>query len=185
MAANLVGTTGAVLFSAVTYTGTLTSSVYNNDPDNPNGAAFLTFTYVLQNDATSVHDLHRLTVSSFIGSLTDVAHSTALLRMAPTFADSSPATGDVIGFSFPTPVPGLFTGPGAIHPGMTSSVLIIRTDATLFAPTSAAVIDGTTTMVESLAPQGLVPEPSSLTLAAMGMIFTLVAAWRRRRRGAR
>jgi hypothetical protein len=185
VAGALQGTTGSVVFSTVSYSGTLTSNVYNNDPDNPNGLGALTFTYEIHNDLSSVHVLHRLTVSSFTDFSTNVAYSLTAGDVQPTFADSSPATGDVIGFNFPTPVPFLFTGPGPIPPGFDSAVLIVRTDATVFKHTQASVIDGTTTMVDSLAPRELIPEPSSLTLAAIGMAFALVAAWRRRHRGAR
>src|SRR5262245_22239930 len=49
-----------VPFAAITFSGTLTSTVISGDPSNLLGG--LTFTYLLKNDATSSHALGRLTV---------------------------------------------------------------------------------------------------------------------------
>lgn len=174
-----------VPFIAVSYSGTLTSTVWNNDPTNPFGLDALTFTYVITNAVASAHELHRFTVSSFDNFLTDVSYSTSLpAGIAPLFIDRSPGLGDVVGFSYPTPIPPVLLGPGAITPGSTSMVMVIQTDAKLFQPTFAAVINGSTTMVASLAPQELIPEPSSLVLAGLGGAIGLAAVIRRRRRTA-
>jgi hypothetical protein len=172
-----------VAFVAASYSGTLTSTVWNNDPSNPFGLDALTFTYVITNNAASAHELHRFTISSFDNFQTDVSYSTSLpAGIAPLFIDRSPGVGDVVGFSYPTPIPPVLVGPGAITPGSTSMVMVIQTDARLFQPTFAAVINGSTTMVASLAPQELIPEPSSLVLAAMGGVIGLGAVIRRRRK---
>lgn len=172
-----------VPFVAASYSGTLTSTVWSNDPTNPFGLAALTFTYVITNNAASAHELHRFTISSFDTFQTDVSFSTSLPPgIAPLFIDRSPGLGDVVGFSYPTPIPPVLVGPGAITPGSTSMVMVIQTDALLFQPTFAAVINGSTTMVASLAPQALIPEPSSLVLAGVGGAIGLGAVIRRRRK---
>jgi hypothetical protein len=170
-------------FLAASYSGTLTSTVWTNDPANPFGLDKLTFTYVIANDAGSAHELHRFTISSFDNFQTDVSYSTTLpAGIAPLFIDRSPGLGDVVGFSYPTPIPPVLLGPGAITPGSTSMVMVIQTDALLFQPTMASVINGSTTMVPSLAPQALIPEPSSLALAALGAAWGLGAIVHRRRK---
>lgn len=183
LGAHPIFTTGPINFVAPTYLGTLTSAVYDQDPTNPFGLNALTFTYVIHNNASSAHGLHRFTVSSFENFQTDVSYSTLFGGQPPTFVDRSPGIGDVVGFTFlnPIPLPPLSLGLGPIAPGMTSTVLVIQTDARLYQPTLAAVIDGSVTMVESLAPATLIPEPSTWALAAIGMA-TLLAVRRRRRR---
>ncbi len=185
----LVADTGAVPYASEknTYSGTLISRVYTNDSDltNPYGIGSLTFVYILSNSPTSLHDLHRLTISSFAGFQTDVNFSTSLPSgHLPTSADRNPLPGDVVGFNFPTSIPGLFVGNGPITHGETSAALVVQTDAVLWQPTLAAVINGSTTMVDSLAPLPIVPEPSTLALGGVAMAWALVAAYRRRRRSA-
>ncbi len=171
-----------VNFVAPTYTGTLTSTVWTNDASNPFGLNALTFTYVISNSALSAHELHRLTVSSFDGFLTDVSYSTTLpAGLAPTFADRNGGIGDVIGFSYPTPIPPVLVGPGPILPGLTTMIMVIQTNAVLFQPTLASVIDGSTTMVSSFAPQHIIPEPGTLALGGMGLACAAVAVTSRRR----
>jgi hypothetical protein len=174
-------TTGAVFFAAPGYTGTLTSTVYDGDATNPFGLTALTFTYLLTNNPTSTHELHRFTVSSYQSFATDVSYSSLFLGQPPTFIDRNPL-GDVVGFSFPTAIPPVLVGPGALAPGMTSALMIIQTDATRFTLTTASVINGSTTSVLSLAPFKIVPEPSTLALGALGLIGTVAIAIRKRRR---
>jgi len=178
--ANLKFSTGKVGFLAASYSGFLTSTVYDNDATNPFGPNGLTFTYLLENAATSIHELHRFTVSSFSGFGTDVSYVAKDGTTPPTFVDRSPVIGDVVGFNYPTSVPPVFVTSGPLAPGSTSSLMVIQTNALNWVPTFASVIDGSTTMVLSLAPGPLVPEPSSIVLAAMSTA-ALYAVGRRRR----
>jgi hypothetical protein len=180
-ASSLLFTTTPIPFSAPGYTGFLTSTVYDNDATNPFGPTALTFTYLLANNPTSTHELHRFTVSSFQNFATDVSYSSLSGGLEPTFIDRNPL-GDVVGFSFPTPIPPVLASFGALAPGMTSRLMVIQTNATLFTFTTASVINGSTTGVLSLAPDVLVPEPSTLALGALGLIGTVAIAVRKRRR---
>jgi MYXO-CTERM domain-containing protein len=182
--ASLVATTGAVPFGAPTYSGTLTSTVYDQDPTNPYGLSGYTFTYVIDNFVGSLHELHRFTVSSFENYQTDVSYSTLAGGTPPLFVDRSPTIGDVIGFSYPTPIPPVLIGPGPILPGTLSAIMVIQTDATDAQLTLAAIINGSVTMVESLAPAPIIPEPSTMVLATVGLVGLAVVALRRRRRRA-
>ena len=178
-ASNLLLTTGAVFFSATGYSGTLTSNVFDGDATNPNGPTALTFTYLLSNSPASTHELHRFTVSSFQSFTTDVSYSSLSLGRGPTFIDRN-SLGDVIGFTFPTPILPFLPTFGALEPGLTSRLLVIQTDATLFRLSTASVINGSTASVLSLGPD--VPEPGTLTLGVLGLIGTLAIAIRKRRR---
>ncbi len=180
-ASNLLLTTGAVFFAAPGYSGTLTSNVFDGDATNPNGPTALTFTYLITNAPSSTHELHRFTVSSFQSFATDVSYSSLSVGREPTFIDRNPL-GDVVGFTFPTPILPFLPTFGALEPGLTSRLLVIQTDATRFTLTTASVINGSTTSVLSLAPDKLVPEPSTLALGALGLIGTLAIAIRKRRR---
>ena len=181
VASNQLLTTGAVFFAAPGYTGTLTSTVYDGDATNPFGPTALTFTYLLTNNPSSTHELHRLTVSSFETFSTDVSYATLSVGKEPTFIDRNPL-GDVVGFSFPTPIVPFLPTFGALSPGLTSRLMIIQTNATRFHLSTASVINGSTSNPLSLAPEKLVPEPSTLALGALGLIGTLAIAIRKRRR---
>lgn len=149
-----------VPFATAQYSGTLTSTVISGDVSNPYGG--LTFTYLLTNDAVSLGEIERLTVNDFLGFLTDVSFQVPTLDLMPTLNNRSIA-GDVVGFTFI----GAPVGGGTLTPGTTSALLVIQTDAPLFAPTFASVIDGTVVSVPSWGPA--VPEPSTLLLAGMGL----------------
>jgi len=178
---SLLFSTGVVPFVAPTYTGDLTSSVYNNDPSNPFGPDGLTFTYLLHNNASSAHELHRFTVSSFASFGTDVSYSSFSVGVPPTFIDRG-LPGDVVGFNYPTPVPQILNSNGSIGPGQTSSLMVIQTNAVNFSGTLAAVIDGSVTMVASLAPAPIIPEPGSIVLAGISVLGLAAVCWRKRRR---
>jgi hypothetical protein len=173
--------TGPVFFSAPGYTGTLTSSVYDGDSTNPFGLTALTFTYLIVNNPNSSHEIHRLTVSSFQSFATDVSYSSLSGGLEPTFIDRN-TLGDVVGFSFPTPIPPVLVSFGALAPGMTTRLMVIQTNSTRFHFSTASIINGSTTGVVSLAPDVLVPEPSTLTLGALGLLGTVAIAIRKRRR---
>jgi hypothetical protein len=124
--------------------------------------------------------LHRFTVSSFAAFGTDVSYSSFSSGVPPTFIDRG-LPGDVVGFNYPTPVPQILIG-NPIGPGQTSSLMVVQTNAVNFTFTLASVIDGSVTMVASLAPAPIIPEPGSIVLAAMAGLGLAAVCWRKRRR---
>ena len=168
----VVSGSGVVVpFATSGFSGTLTSTVLSGDPSNAWGG--LTFTYLLTNDSVSSNALTRMTVENFTGFLTDVSYQTGSGGIAPSLADR--LTDDVVGFSFlPTGVP---TASGVLTPGSDSALLVVQTDATVYAATSAFVIDGDVVNVGSFAP---IPEPGSFCLAVLGVVCLSGYAWRRR-----
>lgn len=176
----IVGSTGPVVITSPTFSGTVSSTVLKNDPSNPNGSSsnFLTFTYLIQNNAGSLDAMERLTIGSFAGFLTDVSYNSPATGVVPTSMDRSTA-GDVVGFSF-TPV---LLGSGAVIPGSSSALLVIQTNAVGFASTNAYLIDGSVATVTSFAPApgAGTPEPATLSIAALGGAALL---FRRRRQSA-
>ncbi|MBX9789608.1 MAG: PEP-CTERM sorting domain-containing protein [Pirellulales bacterium] len=159
---------------APTFTGSLTSTVLSGDPTNPFPGG-LTFIYDLSNDPGSPHAVHRLTVSNFTGFLTDVSYSTLTPGIAPTLMDRGPLAGDVVGFTFV----GFPLGAGALVPGGVATTLVVQTDATIFTVSKAAVIDGSTANVDTLAPKAI-PEPATLVMALIGAALSGFWFWRRR-----
>ena len=176
----LVGGTGTALgFTSATFSGTLTSSVITGDTSNPYGG--LTFTYLLSNDSISPDAIERITVNSFAGFQTDVSFLSPGPGVQPTVSDRS-ASGNTMGFSFVGPPLSVL---GTVSPGQSGALLVVQTDATYYAMTTAQVIDGSVATVASYGPVMLIPEPSTLVLAGCGLLAICGAASRsRRRRGA-
>lgn len=174
--ATLVTSTGPVAFSVPgSFTGKLTTSVYSGDTSNPYPGG-LTFTYLIENDASSANSIGRLTVGQFLGFATDGSYQTPVVApaVAPASIDRN-VSGDVVGFNFvPTPVD---PATGFLSPGISSALLVVQTDATGYAPSLANLIDGGVTSVASLGP---VPEPSTILLV-LGSLAT-VGVYRLRRR---
>jgi hypothetical protein len=169
---------GPIVSSNGKITFTLVGAVYS-DPSNTFGANDLDFVYQVQNSANSVDGVARTTAIDFTGFMTDVGFITsgsslpgALFTdgaVAPVTVDRS-LSGDTVGFSFNPPV-------GAeIQPGQTSNVLIIQTNATLFAAGKFNVIDGGVSTVDAFQPTAI-PESSTTILMGLGMIG-LFAAYR-------
>jgi hypothetical protein len=146
--------------------------VLAGDPTNPLGG--LTFTYLLQDNATSASELGRLTVSSFAGFVTDADFVPGTGVVPPTLIDRS-VDSSTVGFSFVQPP----AGPGAILPGQNSDLLVVYTNAPVFAATLANVIDNSVTQVASFAPQIAIPEPGTFLLAGLAAVGL---AWFVRRR---
>jgi hypothetical protein len=163
-------------FAAGTFTGTLTSEVYANDPTNPYVGG-LTFVYQIANTTPVPGQIERLTVNGYGGFATNADYVMGTGTLAPAYIDrSSDVPGATVGFSF-AQIP---VGSGVIQPGQNSDLLIVYTNATNAAITLASVIDGSVTQVNSYAPHINIPEPSSLVLA--GFIGIGFAAFARRSR---
>ena len=97
-------------------------------------------------------------------------------------SDRGPS-GNTIGFSFIGPP---LSALGTILPGQSGALLVVQTDATLWAATTAQVIDGSVATVASYGPITLIPEPGSLALGSIGLLaFGGVILRGRRRRAAR
>ena len=168
----IVGGGVPVVFTAPTVSGTLTTTVYQNDSSNPLGG--LTFTFLVQNNGP--HQVGRFTVSGFEGWLTDVSFQVPTTGVQPTFQDRD-TTGDVIGFDFVAPLPVVPPiGSGKLSPGQTSALMVIQTNAPSFTPALAHVIDGFAVEVSSFAP---IPEP----LTVLGLLASAggIGAYIRRR----
>jgi hypothetical protein len=156
-------------FTGTGFSGVLVSTVYRR-PDQQ-----LTFTYQLQNNASSANVLHRVTVSSFAGFTTDASSQAGGTNIiTPTLVDRS--TPDVVGYSF---LDGFGAGP--VRPGQQSALLVVETNAITHVESTAAIIDGTTATVGTYAPLMAIPEPATWALGVLGMLG-LIGVVRRRRR---
>jgi hypothetical protein len=155
------------------FSGDLTTEVYSGNSGNPYGG--LTFVYTLSNDgASGPNSIGRMSLASFLGFSVGAAYEVDG-GIAPASIDRNPS-GDVIGFNFvPTP---LDVNAGFMGPGLSSSKLIIHTDATAYTAAVASLIDGGVTTVPTVGP--VVPEPSTVVLA-LGAIASLGALRLRRR----
>lgn len=147
--------------TAVTFGGTLVSSVYANDSSNPWGG--LTFTYQLFNVGPDT--VERLTLSSFAGFLTDVNYSQT--GIVPLNAVRT-VSGNQISFNFRNQAE-----QGTLVPGGSSPWLIIQTDSTVYQNSIAGVINSSTANVATFAPAA-VPEPATTALAALGVAACLL-----------
>lgn len=167
-----------VPFVAATFSGMLTSTVIAGDPSNPFGG--LTFTYQISNDAGSPGEIDRLTLNGFFGFLADGSYQIPAAGLVPTLNDRD-ASGDVIGFTFL----GAPVGSGTLMPGLTSALLVVQTDAPFYVLSTAAIIDGSVTTAPIFAPSLFVPEPATISMAALGLGALALVARRRAKRRAR
>ncbi|MBL9122542.1 MAG: PEP-CTERM sorting domain-containing protein [Planctomycetaceae bacterium] len=156
--------------NALTFTGKLYTEVYSGDAANPYGG--LTFVYWVENSGPNA--LARYTTSNFAGFLTDVSYDPQAGR-APTLVDRG-VSGDVIGYSYLDVI-----GNGKILAGETSAKMVVQTDAQGYTRTLGFVINGSTAQGATFAPTQIVPEPSSIALAGMGLAGVIGYALRRRR----
>lgn len=147
-----------VNFSALTFSGTLTSKVWSNDASNPHGG--LTFTYELSNNQSSADPIDRFTLSSYSGFLVDASYFGA--GIVPTAVTRNSA-GNQISFNFSGVVEGILVQ------GASSPVLILQTDSTVWQDSIAGVINSSTVNVATFAPL-TVPEPTTAALVVLGAL---------------
>jgi hypothetical protein len=169
--ATLLATTGNVAFASLVdpsaYSGSLNTSVYRNDPNNGFGLNALTFVYQLTNNATSRDAIERFVANNFATFQVDAANNATSGTRAPSTVDRQ-ANGVSIGFDYTNTLP--------ISPGTQSTLLVLHTNATLFAPTVNSISNTFPATVASLGP--VVPEPTTLGAAAL---FGLALVRRRSR----
>jgi hypothetical protein len=158
-------TSSTINFSALTFSGTLTSKVWSGDTSNPFGG--LTFTYEISNDLLSADPIDRFTLSSYAGFLVDASYSGA--GVVPTTVTRNPA-GNQISFNFSG------ISEGTLIQGSSSPVLILQTSAATYQNSIGGVINSSTVNVATFAPLA-VPEPTTAALLALGAI---ALGWRRK-----
>lgn len=159
------------------FSGTLSSQVIAGDASNPLGG--LTFVYQVSNDGVAgPNSIGRLVLGGFTGFVTDASYEVPATGVAPGLIDRNVA-GDTVGFTFiPTPFDPLS---GFLVPGASSAWLVLQTDAPLYGPQLASIIDGGITSAASWGPT-LIPEPTQGgLLAAVGLAGFVLS--RRTRRG--
>lgn len=155
----------SVPFSALTFGGTLVSTVWAGDLSNPFGPGALTFTYQLSNDALSGDPIDRFTLSSYAGFLVDASYQSTP-PFGPVVIPSGVVRnlgGNQVSFDFE----GLFAG--TLVPGSSSPVLVLQTDSTSYQNSIAGVINSSTVNVATFAPLA-VPEPASAALVILGAV---------------
>lgn len=155
-------------FNTPTLSGTLYSSVYTSDTDNPYGG--ITFAYQLMITASSTDSSSEMTVGSFGNFFTDVSYNPLAGGLVAPSNFSRSATGQVVRFVF-------FNSP--VGPGQTSALLVVQTDAVDYQQSMAAVINNLSANVASLAPLATVPEPGMVALFLGGFGFLVVALRRK------
>jgi hypothetical protein len=146
------------------FSGTLTTTIWVNDPNNPLGG--LTFQYTLFNNPNSIDSLERLTLIDWATSPVALVDNVAI--GGTVFAAAATRTappGDTIGFSWSP-----FTG--QIMPGATGSVLI-QTPLKAWKDSVASVLDGGTAAAATFAP---VPEPTTIIAGAGALGLLLLGA---------
>ena len=99
----LVANTGPLPFASPTFTGTMQSEAFLNDPANPFGPGNITFTYLITNTA-GPDSIDRFTINGYgvPGLLTDASYQAPTVGVLPASFDRSVAAtlGDVIGVSY-------------------------------------------------------------------------------------
>ncbi|MGI8988943.1 MAG: hypothetical protein ACR2I2_05060 [Bryobacteraceae bacterium] len=161
--------------TAGTTSGMLCAAVFRN----PSGT--LDFYYQVSNAATSASDISRETDTSFTGFATQTGFRLdgSLVGCqnggVPPISADRDASGSVVGFSFTPP------NSAKITPGTTSTVLVISTDATNFAPGNASLQDGGNQTVAAFQPA--LPPPTTIQICkvagsgvAIGTNFTFSLA---------
>jgi len=156
-------------FTAPTFSGTLTTTVWAGDVSNPWGG--LTFTYELVNNAVSPDAIDRFTLSSYLGFQVDASYQMVAgneSNIMPSGVIPSSVVrnvaGNQISFNFADPLlqPTLL-------PGSSSVILVLQTDAQTYQNTLAGVINSSTANVPTFAPLA-VPEPTTTAVVILGAL---------------
>ena len=152
-------------FTSASFTGTLTSKVWENDESNPWGG--LTFTYKLANNSDCRESLGLFALRGFEDLLTDVNYSGS--GIAPRTVSRS-TDGNQITFGF-------FNRQGdeTLLPGGTSAWLVIQTGCTSWGLNQLVRLDSLEVVAPAFTPVA-VPEP---TLATFLCLSAFVAVARR------
>jgi len=156
--------------------GSLTSTVDVNDPSNPyyspSSPGELTFIFQIVDAAGSSSSLQTLSLNGFTGFSIDASYISAAGETAPVLISRPDSGGvDVVKFSF---------SPSSFGPGTTSTELVLHTNATQYT-TSTAAVNGTGPLQGNAPTFQPVPEPSTVMLASLGMVFVVGCGLRRRR----
>jgi len=159
--------------------GTLTSTATDDDASNPwvNGTygsnpAALTFVFQIANSGSSASEIQTLSLNGFTGYGISASFITSAGLTAPVLISRPNGGGvDVVKFSF---------SPSNFGAGVTSTELVLQTNATEFAAASAA-INGTGPLQGNAPTFMPAPEPSSLVLLSLGAMGLASVARRRAR----
>ena len=135
------------------FTGVLTTTIYQNDPNNSLGG--LTFLYVLQNDAGGPDDIHRITINGWGNALVMVDNE---LNGGIAASAATRANANTIGFQWEN---------ARLMPGY-SSAFIVQTGYHTYDRTLASIIDGGTATAWTFAP---VPIPEASTIVAGALLL--------------
>jgi hypothetical protein len=152
-------------FSSVGFSGTLNAAVVQNEVNT------LDFYYQVTNSQASQSSLSRASNFNFSGFNSAVFFRTDNAGGIGGFVagTETPDLADrdnfgVIGFNF---LEGTTGSSGKINPGETSSILVIRTDATLFTTGITSIINGGSATVTTFAP--FIPEPATVSMMALAL----------------
>lgn len=166
--------TGLNAQGTVLYTGTLRSAVYRNL------IGTLDFYYQFHNSWSSPDSITRITMNSFSGFTTDVGFTNqdidgsgnSDVNFRSSRSNQVPLTAErvsaaTVGFNF-----GAGSDSPKINPGETSSILVIRTNATNFGIGSTSIINGAVANVATFAPTtgSNIPEPATYALMGAGLV---------------
>lgn len=155
----------------VLYSGTLRSAVYRNV------LGTLDFYYQFYNSTSSPDSISRITMNSFAGFTTNIGYTNQNFdgsgNSDVNFRGSSYNQAPLIGERVSSSTVGFNFGAGSyspkINPGETSSILVIRTNATNFGIGSTSIINGAVANVATFAPTAI-PEPGTYALLGAGLI---------------
>ncbi|MDR3633116.1 MAG: PEP-CTERM sorting domain-containing protein [Isosphaeraceae bacterium] len=119
----------------------------------------LDFVYQVTNAPASLTAIESVSMYHFVGFTANVGYVAGSGDRDPSSAWSSPS-GTVLSFNFPAS--------NALPTGLSSDLLVIRTNATQYDSTGTfSFLGGAATTVPGFAPSA-VPEPTSLALVALG-----------------
>lgn len=163
----LLADTGTQLVTASTFTANFEEWVYR---DSVTG--HLDFVYQVKD--LSGDAIEHVTGGNYTSFSTDVGYDTSSGTAIPTDVNRS-LSGATVSFNF--------LGAAAIAPGVTSTLLVVKTNADSFQLATAGLIDSSAAS-PTLA-YGPAPEPSTVVMAASaGLIGLAVARFRRRKASA-